>query len=508
MSDARRSRAKKNIAASLLNQMVGLLCGLIVPRALLGAFGSEVYGACSSITQFLSYIALLEGGIGGVARAALYKPLADDDRETISAILAEIRRFFRLILCVFAVYVLVIACSFQKISHVESLDWLTTFLLVIVISLSTFAQYYIGIANLTLLSASQRGYIVSSTNLLTTLFNAVAVVVLTAHHCSILTVKLVSSLIYIVKPVIFWLCVRHIWHPFKMKRGERPYLTQKWSCLSQHIAYFLHSNTDVVILTCFANLKDVAIYSVYNMVVSHIQNLTVSFTSGMEALFGDMLAREEYPQLHKTFTTYETILSLVSVTLFAVTQMLIVAFVKLYTSGISDADYVAPTFALLLILATLLYCLRMPYDAVITAAGHFKQTQLAAYGEAGINVILSILLVKRMGLVGVAIGTAAATLFRLLYYVGYLAKHIFNRDARLFVKRFLVNALAFALSCLAGNVLVSRSHIDSYGTWALWGIGCTLLTVAVVLGVNLAFYRESCVSVIKTVFAKYKRKGK
>lgn len=508
MTDARKSRAKKNIVVSLLNQIVGLLCGLVVPRALLGAFGSEVYGACSSITQFLSYIALLEGGIGGVARAALYKPIANNDGEAISAILSEIQRFFRIILYVFAGYVLVIACSFQKISHVESLDYMTTFLLVMVISLSTFAQYYIGIANSTLLTASQRGYIVSGTNLLTTLLNAVAVVILTARGCSILTVKLVSSLIYIVKPLVFWLCVRRIWHPVQGKRGDKTYLTQKWSGLSQHIAYFLHSNTDVVILTFFANLKFVAVYSVYNMVVTHIQNLTVAFTSGMEAVFGDMLAKEEHSQLHKTFDTYETITSLVSVTLFAVTQVMIVSFVKLYTSGISDADYAAPTFALLLVLATLLYCLRMPYHAVVMAAGHFKQTQLAAYGEAGINVVLSILLVNSMGLVGVAIGTVVATLFRLLYYVGYLSKHIFNRDVRLFVKRFLVNALAFILSCLTGQMLASRFSIDNYGTWALCGAGCTLLTVAVVLGMNLLFYHENCVRLLKSGLTRLRRKSK
>ena len=40
------------------------------------AYGSDVNGLVSSITQFLGYIALVEGGVGGVIRAALYKPLA------------------------------------------------------------------------------------------------------------------------------------------------------------------------------------------------------------------------------------------------------------------------------------------------------------------------------------------------------------------------------------------------------------------------------------------------
>jgi uracil permease len=64
---------------------------------MIGEFGSEAYGATTSITQFLAYITLLEGGIGGVARAVLYKPLAQRDMDTIGAIIGEIRKFFSVI---------------------------------------------------------------------------------------------------------------------------------------------------------------------------------------------------------------------------------------------------------------------------------------------------------------------------------------------------------------------------------------------------------------------------
>ena len=95
MADNRTTRAKKNIVTSLASQVVALLCGIVVPRLMIGAFGSEAYGATSSITQFLAYITLLEGGIGGVARAVLYKPLAQRNMDTIGAIMEEVKKFFR-----------------------------------------------------------------------------------------------------------------------------------------------------------------------------------------------------------------------------------------------------------------------------------------------------------------------------------------------------------------------------------------------------------------------------
>lgn len=56
----RSKKAIKNIIASLGQQLVAIICGLILPRAIIGAYGSNVNGLVSSITQFLAYITLLE----------------------------------------------------------------------------------------------------------------------------------------------------------------------------------------------------------------------------------------------------------------------------------------------------------------------------------------------------------------------------------------------------------------------------------------------------------------
>ena len=145
MTNPRVKRAKLNILVSVACQIISLICGIILPKIFLGAYGSEAYGATSSITHFRAYITLLEGGISGVARAALYKPLAEGDSYRISTVVSEIKRYFRLLAFIFIAYVLVLACSFKAISHIEVLDWASTFLLVIVISISTFGQYFIGV---------------------------------------------------------------------------------------------------------------------------------------------------------------------------------------------------------------------------------------------------------------------------------------------------------------------------------------------------------------------------
>ena len=493
---SRQQKAKLNIYVSLAYQVVSAVCGLIVPKLLLSKYGSEAYGATTSILQFLGYIVLLEGGIGGVARAVLYKPLAENDNEKVSQAIFEIKRFFRIIAYIFAAYVLILACIFKKISHIEVMDWLSTFLLVVVISISTFAQYFVGISNSILLQADQKSYIGNALSSLTLIVNAILVAILTSIGANLVTVKLVSSCVYAVKPIMLWIYVKHNYWLSNIKSNTN-ILKDKWTGLGQHMAFFFHSHTDVIVLTFFADLKYVAVYSVYNMVTAQIQALSSSFVSGMESVFGNMYALKEKSLLNKTFNLYETMISFFSDILFSVTAVMIVPFVKVYTSNISDTNYIEPLFGVMLTVAAFISCLSSPYSSSVIAAGHFRQTRWAAYGEALVNVLLYILLVKKYGLIGVAIGTVAATLYKLVFYVVYLKKNILNRKISCFLKREFINLSTVALIFVIGKYTLTFLDISNYAQWALAAVVITVLACLITIGSNFLFYRNDCIALLR-----------
>lgn len=505
MNTDRARRTKLSVITSLISRVVTLVCGLIVTPQLLKAFGTEMYGASSSITQFLSFITLLNGGVSGVARAALYKPLADNDMDAVGKIVYEVRRFYKFVGSIFLVYVIVLACSFKAISDSEVLDWMTSFLLVVVISISTFAQYFIGISNTILLTAAQRLYLIQLNTIITTLLNMATVVALVHSGSGIVIVKLVSSAVYALSPILMWVYVRKIFPHLKTKKSDEVVLKQKWTGLGQHIAGFIHGNVDIAVLTVLADLTQVAVYSVYNMVITNMRNVIISFTSGMEAVFGDMLAKHETGKLKTTFEVYDTGISFVSGLLFSVTTVMILPFVKIYTDGVDDVNYLQPTFAVLLSLAIYYYSVRTPYHYMVIAANHFKQTRSAAYGEALINVVLSVILVLKFGLIGVAVGTLAADLFRYIYYAKYLSMHVIHLSFAAFIKRFLINLIAYSLSCFIGFLIVRQFTITGYFVWVLAGAAVTgeallIHTLSVVL-----FYRRNISALINIIM---KRKPK
>ncbi|MDO4811337.1 MAG: polysaccharide biosynthesis C-terminal domain-containing protein [Eubacteriales bacterium] len=479
-----------------MSQFISLVCGLIVPHTLLGAFGSTAYGATASIASFLGYITLFEGGIAAVSRSTLYKALADKDHHSICRIVTETKQFFQKLALAFSGYVLVLACFYSKISRKDSLDFWVTFSLVIVIAISTFGEYFIGVSYSTLFQADQRTYIPTIFKIITTILNTGMVILLVHYRCSLIIVKLASSMVYILKPLALSVLARRRYSLERCVEKEK-LLTQKKTAIGQHIAWVLHNNTDVAVLTIMDSLSLVSVYSVYYMIVGQIDSIAKTFTSGMEALFGDMYAKKEIEQLNATFNFYETLISLVSVTLFSVTMVLIVPFVRLYTAHIHDANYIVPTFGILLTIAVLMTSLRSPYGTLIIAVGHFKQTRAAAYGEAVINIVLSLLLAFRFGLIGVAIGTVVSTLYRWIFYVSYLSKNVLNRRMGAWLKRLLCNGgIVFAVVTV-GDALAACFPMSNYLEWAFCAAIISILSFSVTFIIYFLLFRTDTLAIMR-----------
>ena len=107
----------KNILTSLILQFVTIVSGFITPKIILSYFGSETNGLISSINQLLNYIQLIEGGLGSVIIAALYKPLNEKNEEKINGVLNSADSFFKKIALIYIIYTLVIGIIYPRFIH-------------------------------------------------------------------------------------------------------------------------------------------------------------------------------------------------------------------------------------------------------------------------------------------------------------------------------------------------------------------------------------------------------
>ncbi len=497
-----RSRGKKlalNTITSLGLQVVSVICGFILPRLILESFGSDVNGLVNSITQFLGVITLLDLGVGAVVQSALYKPLADNNTNMISKIYVSANKFFRRLAEILLVYVVLLMIFYPMLVN-KSFGHMYTALLIAAICISSFAQYYFGIVNSLLLNADQRGYIQYVAQIITLILNTFACYIIIKLGASIQIVKLTTSLIFLLRPLflVFYVKKHYSIDP-KITYTDEP-IKQKWNGMAQHFASYVLNGTDNIVLTMFSTLGNVSIYSVYNVVIIGVKNALLSVTNGFQSLIGEMLAKKETMKLNAFFGFVEWFLHTGTTLVFGCTGVLIVDFVRVYTYGINDADYIQPLFAVLITIANAGHCLRLPYNILILAAGHYKQTQSNYIIAMILNIVVSIATVKMWGLVGVAIGTLIAMAYQTVWMAKYDSKNIICWPFKNFLKQCGIDAITVIIASLATFKIPMLSV--SYVSWFLLAIEVFGIWLIISIVINTIFYRERVLS----IFIRVKRR--
>lgn len=488
-----------NTSSSLIFQVTTIICGFILPRLILESYGSEVNGLVNSIMQFLAIISFLELGVGAVIQSSLYKPLADKDYDQISRVVASGQKFFSRLAMILLFYVLILICVYPLIVK-ANFGFLYTATMILVISISSFAQYYFGVVNSLLITANQRGYFSYNIQTITLILNTIACFILIKLGASIHIVKLTTSLIYLARPLILSFYVKKNYKiNWDIKYDKEP-IKQKWNGIAQHVSAVVLDGTDNIVLTIFMGLEIVSVYSVYNMVVMGVKKLLMSMTNGIQSLMGELLAKGEFDKLRLFFGWVEWSIHTGTTFIFGVTSILIIPFVQIYTSGINDTNYVQPLFSVLIVVANAGHCLRLPYNILILAGGHYKQTQKNYIIAAMINIVISILFVNIFGLPGVAIGTLLAMFYQTIWMAIYDSKNLIHWPIKYFIKQLLVDFITILFFAIIARLL-SIAEI-TWVSWLIYSIKVSIISLLFVGIVNTIFYKRYIMIILEKIFKR------
>lgn len=471
-----RKKIFSDVFFNVILQLSIIASGVVLPHFIINYYGSAINGMIASITQFLSYITLLEVGIGGVIKSQLYKPILNKDTNAISSIIKASNNFYRKIGIVFVIYLLIMAGSYKFIANLN-FDWTFVFMLVIILGIGMLAQYLIGATYQTAIQSAQHYTFTSLVQIITLWLNVALSILCIKSGGTIHSVKLITAFLFSTRPICYFLYAKR---KYKLKGNvvaDKKALAQRWDGFGHHIAYFIHSNTDIVLLTIFASLEEVSVYSVYLMVVVGVKAIIGAISSAFEPYFGRLIAINDKEKLREMFGVYEFAHYLFSTILFSTTLVLIVPFVKIYTEGITDVDYIRVIFSVFLVLAEFWYCLRTPYSIIVFSAGHFKETKKGAFVEAFINIFISLILIKPLGLIGVAIGTFIAMIFRTTEYAVYLSKNILKRNFKYYLLKSFAAIITLLIMYIA-SFTVNYSP-QNYLTWVAYAFLITISSAIV-----------------------------
>lgn len=505
MAQSNVKKSINNMASTILYQILTLALGIVIPRLVIVSLGSESNGLLNSVNQALTYLALLEGGIGLTITKALYGPVATDDRDEINGIISAANLFFKKVGVAYFFGVVLISIVFP-LTIQTTLPPFTVFAVVVLTAMPAVINFFFQQKYRILISIYGKNYVLTNLTTVTYVWSSVIKITLLLNGFGLIAVQMLYFCIQLAQMLFISWYIRRLcpWlnikaQPLKNKIGQRS------AVFLHQIASFVFSSTDMLILTYFCNLKVVSVYSIYAMLFSAVkglgQNFVTSFTFAMGQKFHTDF--EEYKKLHNITETCNMVINFA---LFLVLYNCILPFLKLYTAGISDILYVDTLLPVLFVSISLLEAGRYPSQKAIEFAGEFQNTRSHALLEAIVNLVVSIVGVQIVGIYGVLLGTIAALLVRNILMINFAFKKILNMSPLRYVKKWTINLAVFIVLASVASVLTSTMEFSSYISLVLFAVVLGIVALAAFSGVAYIYDRAAVSYIVRFMRNKLLRR--
>lgn len=448
-----------NTVISVLTQTLVLIIGLIVPRVILANYGSDTNGFTSTITQVFTYMALLEAGISQSARNSLYKPIQANDKHGISYYMSTAKRHYKRMTIIYLVVVLLLSFLLPFILK-SNLPYYTISLYVLFEGLASVASFYFVNTILIFLNAVGENYVINIVTLISKMITSIIKIVLALFGLNIIFIQVGFFFVSIVQTAFYFIYMKkkYPWIDYRAA-PKNSKLPDKKSYIVTEIAWVVFSSTDLIVISVFLSTSYASVYSVYNMVFVALNGLLTSLYTALNYNLGQTFYRdkEQYCKMHDLFTS---VFFGLMTAMMCVSYVLIIPFVRLYTNGVTDINYINVKLPLLFCLIQLISWSRYVPGNLTGIAGFARQTSYVSIVEAVLNLILSIVLVNFFGIEGVLIATVLSLPIKAVWCNWLTERKILKRNPSKTIKIIITNVSAFALTVIIAFFI--DTSVDDY----------------------------------------------
>ena len=475
----------KNMLFSILARATTLITGLIVQRYILLAFGSSLNGLTSAITQVMSYLVLLEAGLGTASIQALYRPLQVDDWNEVSSVISATRKSYQRISLLFVI-LLVAAAALIPLMVAGEVDFVIAGLLTILTGGSYIASYIFGGKYKALLTADNKIYVLYTLDSISMILSCIFRIVALKNGAGIIFVQAINLVCVLYKNIGYVIYVKCKYNKIDYShKADFSLIRKRWNVLIHQIAGIVVNHTDILILTAFSNLKLVSLYSVYNMVFSQLSTLIQgTFVQAPQGTFG-----REYNKgmecFRSAYRIYERFFTVVIFSISTISIIMILPFITIYTSGVSDINYISNILPILFTGILLMNQIRTPAVIAINVSGAFKETQTGAMLEAAINLCISLVLYffTPLGIYGLLIGTVASYIYRTTDVLIYVYNKILHESIWPYLKVVVIDMCILMCTYIV-FVLVRPIHVSSMPEWMIAAAIVSIAVGTIYIGIN------------------------
>lgn len=499
------SKSTLNLVISLLYKVVTCIVGLLIPRMFVMTYGSELNGLQSSVTQIFAYIALIEAGIGEATLQSLFGPIAKGDYKSANKILSATTHYYNKIGVVYFIILLSLSIFYPLIVEVADLPYSMVVAYIILSGATTGINFFYQSKIILVMQAEGSVYYNSLFAMISYLLVSAIKITLISYGINIIFIQAGYFLVNLVVMYLYYRIAKrkYSWVDFNAD-PDFPSISKSNSVLIHKISGLVFNNTDIILLTFIANLEVVSIYAMYKLIVGMITTIIASFGDSVNYKLGQVYNSRPLSEYCRIIDNFNTSYSIIAFSLFAITSIMLIPFLKLYTKGM-DINYIYNLMPLLYVTIEILQVGREAMLRTVTVSGHFKETINQSIFEMLINIIVSVstmLLLKHFWgpiacLYGALFGTIAALLYRTIALNVYANRKVLMRPSWSTNKVILVNVLLY-LVIYGLSQIYDWNVIDTFGKWVIASIIVTLIVFTFVIVGHMIFNRNIVMELYRT----------
>ncbi len=485
-----------NVLTGMFYQVMMIIMQLIPRRIFIDILGLGMQGVNGTLTNIVSMLSLAELGIGTAIICNLYKPIAENNQDSIVSLLQVYSKIYKIIAAIVVALGACIAPFLPVLFKNNDLKLSQTYLTVVFfLFIADVVVSYLFAYKRSIIIADQRNYIINIVTTVTaTLMNIVQVVILIKTH---------SYALFLVTRIAFKLIdnlsiayIANKKYPFIKKKKTVPLdesvksnIIGNTKALALHyIGNYLVTGTDVLIITKFLGTVISGAYSNYQLVTTTLRSVLGQFSTNITASMGNLLVTGDRQKLYnifnKTFFVGFVMSNFASVSLF----ILFNPFIKLWIGG--EGALLPMHVVIMIVINFYFVAISEPLGTLRASAGLFRPDRYLHLLLALLNLVVSVgLVVTPIGMFGVFFGTFLCLCIKEISFLPYIVyKELFSKKLWDYQKRLFTYTSVTVFSAAVSWVLAQAAAVENI---YLDLIIKALICIVVPNGIAILLFRKS-----------------
>lgn len=452
------TRSLKNVTSSWAGLAMNIAVGFFLSPFILHHLGDDAFGLWVLIFSLTGYYGIFDLGIRSSLIRYVSKFQATGDRDQLAQLVNTSLFTYTCLGTILLVPTLLGTLYVDRLFHIPPAFLRDARLLFLMVGTALALGFPLGISG-GILEGLQRFYLLNWTNMASLAIRATLIVLALRHGYGLLTVALITvSLPLITSAVRFALAQRILAIPYGWRFVNRESLREVANYGSVTfmiiVASRLRFKTDAVIIGSFLSAAAITHFSIGARLVDYSGEVVSSLAQIFTPMSSQFHATGDYDRLRKIFIAGNRACAFI---MFPICISLVVMGKSVIEAWMGPRYISSYIVLLILLIPTTLYNAQTTSNRILFGISQHRTLAVIVLIEGLANVILSVALVRPLGIVGDAIGTAIPLFCTALFF---LPRHMCKR-LEVPVWKFIPEAyfypLLFCLPMSAALMLMQRS---------------------------------------------------